>query len=97
MDTVDPMRFVLAFVFVLGLIGCMAFVLKRFSKGKLVSGGEGARISVVETRLIDTKRRLVLIRRDNKEHLLLIAGDRELLIESDIDAVIKNETQATNA
>jgi hypothetical protein len=31
---------------------------------------------------VDAKRRLVLIRRDNKEHLVILGADRELLIES---------------
>ena len=31
---------------------------------------------------VDAKRRLVLIRRDNKEHLIILGADGELLIES---------------
>ena len=83
MDTVDPLRFVFAFIFILALIGAMAVVLKRFSRFQQMAGqtAEG-RIRVMETRYLDPKRRLVLIRKDEMEYLLLLADGRELVIES---------------
>lgn len=44
------------------------------------------RISVRNITKIDERRQLVLIRRDNTEHLLLTGGDSDLLIESFPDA-----------
>ncbi len=86
MDTVDPSRFIFASVLVLGLIGLMYLALKALSSsGKFTymntKPGEG-RLDVVETRYIDAKRRLVLIKRDQKQHLLLLADGRETVIES---------------
>lgn len=89
MDTVDPLRFLAAFAFVLALIGVLALLLKRY--GKRFQQGAPAmfgvkddtgRVKVIETKYIDARRRLVLIRRDDKEHLLLLADGREQVIES---------------
>lgn len=85
MDTVDFTRFALAFFLVIGLIGLMGWGLRRFGGARLLGGQEeGGRLRVVETRWLDPKRRLVLIRRDDAEHLLLLADGRETLIESGI-------------
>jgi hypothetical protein len=42
------------------------------------------RLSVVEAAIVDSKRRLVLIRRDKIEHLVMIGGESDFLIESNI-------------
>jgi hypothetical protein len=65
----------------------MAIGLKRYGRtaaGKAILGlkdGNG-RLQVVEVRYIDARRKLVLVRRDQVEHLLLLSDGRELLIES---------------
>lgn len=43
------------------------------------------RISIVETASIDGRRRLVLIRRDNVEHLIMTGGPVDLVIETGIE------------
>lgn len=91
MDTVDPTRFFFSSVLVLGLIGLLYLGLKYLSaSGKLshmnAKAGEG-RLEILETRYLDARRRLVLIRRDQQQHLLLLADGRETIIES-----IKQET-----
>lgn len=45
------------------------------------------RLQVLETAVIDTRRRLVLIRRDDVEHLILIGGPADLVIEGEIGAI----------
>ncbi len=89
MDTVDPARFIFAFTFVIGLICLMALFMRHSGRGKqlfgksvFAAGGEGGRTQMIETRYLDARRRLLLIRRDDREHLLLLADGRELLIES---------------
>ena len=84
MDAADPMRFLIASVFVLGLLGLFALALKRFGQSKFFTPlvKENARLSIVETQYIDHKRRLVLVKRDDKGHLLLLADGRETVIES---------------
>lgn len=84
MDTVDYAQFTMAFLLVIGLIGLMALAMRRFGDPAKRFGGKNAetRLRVVETRLLDSKRRLVLIERDHRQHLLLLGEQRETLIES---------------
>lgn len=101
MEAVDPMRVLLAFLFVLGLIGVMALVLKHWGRGLLTgksllgANAVEGRLSIIETRYIDARRRLVLVRRDGREHLILLADGREQLIES-YDAPNLTSTQVAS-
>ena len=51
-----------------------------------MSGRRGQRLGISEYHEIDKSRRLVLIRRDNVEHLIMIGGPEDLLVESGITA-----------
>ena len=87
MAAVDSLRFALALLLVLGLIALAAWALRRFGPGGLgVSLGRGdrtRRLSVVESLPLDPRHRLVLVRRDDREHLLLL-GAGETVVESGI-------------
>ena len=52
--------------------------------GGPVMGRKGQRLGVSEYYEIDKTRRLVLVRRDETEHLVLIGGGQDLVIESGI-------------
>lgn len=101
MDTVDPSRFIFAFLFVVGLIGLLAMALKHFGAsgrfGPAMRASADGRLKVVEVRYIDPKRKLVLVRRDNAEHLLLLADGRETVIEAHIPAPPENAAEAPHA
>ncbi len=80
-------RFVIALVFVLGLIGVLSIVAKRVGlspRATRPTPGAKKRLSIVEVMAVDAKRRLVLIRRDDKEHLVLLGADRDLVVESNV-------------
>lgn len=85
METDDYLRFALSFVLVIGLILLAGGLLRRFS-GHLPSMGGGRkgmrRLKIVETLAIDPRRRLILVRRDGVEHLLLIGGSTDLVVET---------------
>lgn len=49
-----------------------------------ISGRRGQRLSISEYYELDKTRRLVLLRRDNVEHLVLIGGGQDVVIESGI-------------
>jgi flagellar protein FliO/FliZ len=81
------MQFCLAFLTVLGLIGATAWAVSRFGIGRLEgsgSRGRQSRLSVVDFASVDRVRRLILIRRDNVEHLLMIGGPTDMVIEPNI-------------
>ncbi|MDP6573086.1 MAG: flagellar biosynthetic protein FliO [Rhodospirillales bacterium] len=77
-------RFFLALVFVLALIGVLAALARRYGLGYRTAPrrGKGRRLSIVEAIPLDAKRRLVLLQRDTTEHLVLLGGGSDLLIES---------------
>jgi flagellar protein FliO/FliZ len=82
-------RFLVALVFVLALIGLLAWAARRFGvlRGTVRAKGGTRRIEVVEIVPIDSKRRLALIRRDQTEHLILLGSTGDLIVETGIDPV----------
>ncbi len=82
--------------FVLALIGLSAWLLRRLTRGKLSSGGRrGRRLAVSEAALVDKRRRLVLVRCDDREHLLMIGGPVDVVIETGITPPQDADEQAT--
>lgn len=81
----STMQFILALVFVLALIGVLAAVARRMGLGygPAVKGGR-RRLAVSEVVALDGKRKLVLVRRDSTEHLVILGPNSETLIESAI-------------
>lgn len=86
MEIESYLRFVLALAFVLGLIGLLAMLAKRFNLGfpTPMKTGRDRRLAVVEVAPIDSRRRLVLLRRDGVEHLVLLGPGQDVVIESGI-------------
>jgi hypothetical protein len=86
-DMPFALQFFLVFVIVLGLIGVGLWGLRWFSMGGL--GGSGARgrqprLGVIDHAGVDGRRRLILVRRDNVEHLLMIGGPTDVVVETNI-------------
>jgi flagellar protein FliO/FliZ len=77
-------RFALVLLFVLGLVVALGWVLKRYGIGGGAMIGRNRRLGVVETALLGPKHRLVLVRRDAVEHLVLIGPTSGTVIESGI-------------
>ncbi|HEU5018370.1 MAG TPA: flagellar biosynthetic protein FliO [Pseudolabrys sp.] len=80
-------RFFIAFLVVLALIGVTAWLVRRFGSSRLGAGGARGRqprLAVIDAASVDGRRRLVLIRRDNIEHLLMIGGPTDVVIEPNI-------------
>ncbi len=99
MDFGSYAQFLFALLFVLGLIGLFSVALKRLSMtgiSGLRSGRGPRRLSIVETVIVDGKRRMVLVRRDDKEHLLLLGATSDVVIETNIEADSRPELGAQN-
>jgi flagellar protein FliO/FliZ len=78
-------RFILALAGVLALIGVAAFILKRVGWGNMTGLKSGQkRLAVTAALPLDGRRRLVLVRRDDVEHLILVGGPADLVIETGI-------------
>jgi len=79
-------KFFLAFVVVLGLILGFAWAVRRFGTGRLGASSRGRqpRLAVIDHATVDGRRRLILVRRDNVEHLLMIGGPTDVVVEPNI-------------
>ncbi len=74
---------IFAGVAVVALIA-LSMILKAF--GGRVRGRKGKRLGVSEYRELDQSRRLMLVRRDDVEHLILVGSGQSLVIEQNIRA-----------
>ena len=83
MDLSVYIRFIVALIFVLSLIGLIYWCAQRFGLRRLLGDKiAGGRIEIIETKRINTKFQLVLIRRDTATHLILLGADNGMLIET---------------
>src|SRR5258708_8784237 len=71
-----PVNFVIAFAFVLLLIGAAAWLVRRFGATRIDAAARGRqpRLAVIDSPAVDGRRKLLIIRPDNVEHLLMTAG-----------------------
>ena len=89
----DILFYIAAFIFVIALIIIGSWVWRMLLEkgvglpaGKLFKSPSEKRIGAIETAAIDAKRKLVLIRRDNVEHLIMTGGPVDVVIETGIGA-----------
>lgn len=84
MESIDFSRFFLSLAFVIFLIWLSAFALKRFGLDKRLRGATGAagRLAITEVLYLDPKRKLLMVRADKKEYLLLLAGDTATVLDT---------------
>jgi flagellar protein FliO/FliZ len=84
MHIADVVRMVAALAVTLGLMGLCVVALRKFgpeTMRRLQGARRDRRLSVVETLVLDPSRRLVLVRFDNEERLILL-GDGRMLSSS---------------
>ncbi|OAB58006.1 hypothetical protein AY599_12030 [Leptolyngbya valderiana BDU 20041] len=81
----DYLNFAIALALVLALILGLSWLVRRFGLGgPLVRGlpsGAGRRLAVVEVLTLDARRKMVLVKRDGQEHLLLLGAGNDLVVE----------------
>jgi Flagellar biosynthesis protein, FliO len=83
MDALQPYL-----TYIYGVLAFLALLIVLFVLTKLmggtVRGRKGSRLGISEYYEIDKTRRIVLVRRDDQEHLLLIGGEQDVVIETGI-------------
>jgi len=89
-------RAVFALIAVVGLIGLLGLAVRRFAPQAMIGARSGKRLAVVEALTLDPKRRLVLVRRDGVEHLVLLGPETAMVVERGITppAQAQKEEQA---
>lgn len=84
-DGISMIKFIAAFVFVIGAMFAFGWIVKRSGLGgPVIKMGAKRRLKLVETIAVDHRRRLVLVRRDDREHLLLLGPDHASVVENNI-------------
>lgn len=80
MDVMDWARALAALAGTLALLGLLAVVARRFNMIQPLRAGADRRLAVVESLMLDPRRRLVIVRDGAQEHLLLLSpfGDSRL-------------------
>ncbi|WP_037171186.1 flagellar biosynthetic protein FliO, partial [Rhizobium sp. Pop5] len=68
------------------LLILVLWVIRNRAPSPFVRGGRNRqpRLQVLDAAAVDTRRRLVLVRRDDVEHLIMIGGPTDIVIESRI-------------
>src|SRR3954467_11328277 len=92
----QALTFFFAFVAVLALIGVAAWLVRRFAGNRIGANpnrGRMPRLAVIDAAAVDGRRRLVLVRRDNIEHLLMIGGPTDIVVEPNIVRAIPGRDQ----
>jgi flagellar protein FliO/FliZ len=86
-DGTTLLKMLFAFVFVLSLMWLFSWALKRLGlAGRSFAPGARRRLALVEHLPLDHRRRLVIVRRDDREHLLVLGPSGETVVESNIQA-----------
>lgn len=92
MTIADYIRILFSLIAVLGMIGIFAVLGPRLMAragtlgGKLSMRKTAPRLKIVETLSLDTKRRLAIIQCDDREHLIILSGQSETVIDSNLPA-----------
>ena len=82
MNFLDLLRALFALAITLGIIGLAAWAARRYAPqilARLNAERGERRMKVVETLVLDPARRLVLVRIDDEERLLILGEGRELI------------------
>lgn len=86
---------ILSLLFVISLIGIIAFAFQKFAiEKKLMKNSERKKLRVLEYQALDAKRRLALIAHEDKEILLLLSPNGETVLNS-IDKTKTTKKKAT--
>jgi flagellar protein FliO/FliZ len=86
MDTISLLKSLIALGVVISLIVLFAIIAKKFNLDKLLHNNfnQSKTLKIEESLIIDSKRKLLLVKNGNKKHLILITATNNLIIETNI-------------
>ncbi|NOU08210.1 MAG: hypothetical protein HOO99_18715 [Hyphomicrobiaceae bacterium] len=84
----------LAIILVVGGLAARAYMTGTPLTGQFFAPRPEKRLAVIEQASVDNRRRLILIRRDGVEHLVMTGGPVDVVIETGINAPRARHTPA---
>jgi flagellar protein FliO/FliZ len=86
MDLIDLARYLGALMLVLALVGFAALATRRFGLPGIAMRSSARRLAVVETLMLDARHKIYLLKRDDREHLVIVGPQGASLVEGGIPA-----------
>ncbi|TXM64650.1 hypothetical protein FV218_22000, partial [Methylobacterium sp. WL69] len=89
-DGSSTIQFAIIFLVIFAVLAAVVFAFRRLTgrghvlSSKLGARGRQPRLGIVDIYELDRQRQLILLRRDNVEHLLLVGGPNDVVIERNI-------------
>jgi len=80
------LQFIVAFAFVLALMGLLYFILKKLNEVQSGVKGTNNRIKIMEHRMIDSKTKAVILRCDEKDHLVILGQNGNTVVKTDLQS-----------
>ena len=96
MDALTLLRTMGGLAAVLGLLAFALWTVRRFDlrlPGRVAARGSGRRLELVERTSLDSRRSVALLRRDGREHLILLSPEGNLVLES---SILRDEIDAAS-
>ncbi|MCF6292082.1 MAG: flagellar biosynthetic protein FliO [Robiginitomaculum sp.] len=83
MELIDPVRMILGLLFTIGMLLVLWAGIRKFAPGMVQAMPKGERrLKITEALQLDTKRRLIVVKDGQKEHLILLGSTNETVLES---------------
>jgi hypothetical protein len=98
-EYVMALLWTLAALVLLVIVLVIVRLVRSLTFGTFVAGGRNrkTRLAVMDATAVDSHRRLVLVRRDDVEHLLLIGGPTDVVVEQDIRLHVQHRRPVQHA
>lgn len=88
----DYFRVIFGLVAVIGLIGVAALIARKAGVVTLPTNvGRKRRLAVSESLPLDARRRLLIVRCDDREHLIILGPQSETIVDTGFDAQIADD------
>ena len=81
MDALDLARYLAAFIVVISLLGLFALAARKgWLKGFAAAENRKRRLQTLESLKLDARRRVVILRADGEDHILLLGPDGDTVL-----------------
>ena len=97
-DMPQILRLLVALFIVFSLMGVLAFLLKKLglATDSTIRSGDKKRLRIIESIPLDARRRLVIVKCDQKEHLVVLGANSETVIDTNIEPVDDSQDSASS-